>query len=415
MKNLLLILLLFVSETLYAQDSLRITYTQEQDTLEKQRFIDRYENVFMTKVPSRHMLKLSLTFSPNYLFAIENSSLQNTAYGIGYEYKLLPSLSLGSDISVSGGWGGATGYTGTLSANVYGRWYYDMKRRIREGVSVNNFTGNYLAVVAERRWGKAEVDYQLSRIGIEFGLQRRFLNNGRMEFAIGLSYQKYLKGYYPSLLVYGANNKDDFAIASRTSMGLAFGDWKRNKKIALCEILRCDESHTKQWKLLWPRIYLSSQFIQGTAGISYERKFGSKPISVNAQLITDYMRITSKIINATTEQKLTTNDIQIWPSIQLRYYVGQKEALRNGTGGNNLSGIYAGPHSDFVYYKSQTIFSIGRPARHLGLGAVAGYQQTLFKKAYVDVSANLSYNLLKPKPDTKQGLLAVRTGFGLVF
>lgn len=42
----------------FAQDTTRIVFSQEADTLVKQRFIDRYENIFMTKVPTRHMLKL---------------------------------------------------------------------------------------------------------------------------------------------------------------------------------------------------------------------------------------------------------------------------------------------------------------------------------------------------------------------
>lgn len=289
-----------------------------------------------------------------------------------------------------------------------------MNRRIKQGVSVNNFTGNYIAIIAENRWGKAEVDYRLSRIGLEFGMQRRFLNNGRMEFAIGISYQEYLKGYYPSLLMYGSDNKMDWMISSRTSMGLAFGDWKRKRNVALCEVLRCDESINQQWKVLWPRLYLSSQFIQGTFGLAYERRFGSSPIAVNAQLISDYMRIASKIIGASAKQTIVSNDIQLWPSLQFRYYLGRKEALRKGTGGNNLSGMYLGPHADFIYYKSQTIFGVGRRTRHLGPGVVAGYQQTLFKKAYVDFSANLSHNLLKVEPNTKQLLGSVRVGFGLI-
>lgn len=66
MKKLSSILFLFFAfESLHAQDSLRITYSQEQDTIVRQRFIDQYENVFMTKIPTRHMLKLSLVFSPN--------------------------------------------------------------------------------------------------------------------------------------------------------------------------------------------------------------------------------------------------------------------------------------------------------------------------------------------------------------
>jgi hypothetical protein len=395
----------------YSQDSTEIKFSEEQDTLVKQRFIDRYENVFMTKVPTRHMFKLSLTFVPNYLFAVDNNAVQTTSYGLGYEFKISPILSVGTDVFINGGWGGAIGFVGALDGNIYGRWYYDMRHRINEGINVNNFTGNYIAVIAGKRWGKSETDYQLSSIGIEFGLQRRFLNNGRIEFAIGASYQQYSKGHYPIQLGYGVHKASDFAIASRTSMGLAFGDWKRNKNIEMCEVLRCDENISQQWKLLWPKIYLSSQFIQGTIGLAYERKFGSSPVSVNAQVITDYLRIA--LNEPASYPKIISNDVQVWPSLQLRYYLDQKQAIRNGKGGQNLSGLYLGPHSDFVFYQSETIYGEGRPKRHLGLGAAAGFQQTLFGKAYVDLSVSVSHNLLNTQPEVKHLLASFRAGFGI--
>jgi len=395
----------------YSQDSTGIKFSEEQDTLIRQRFIDRYENVFMTKVPTRHMFKLSLTFAPNYLFAVDNNAFQTTSYGLGYEYKISPSLSVGTDVLVNGGWGGNIGFTGSVDGNIYGRWYYDMPRRINEGVNVNNFTGNFVAIVAGKRWGKSEVDYQSSTIGIEFGLQRRFFNNGRIEFAIAASYQRYPEGHYPVQLSYGVHKAADFVIASRTSMGLAFGDWKRNNNLAMCEVFRCDEIVQQQWKLLWPKIYLSSQFIQATVGLAYERKLGSNPISVNGQVITDYMRIVSN--GPAPHPKITSNDIQVWPSLQLRYYLNQKEAMRKGKGGQNLSGLYVGPHSDFVYYQSETIYGEGRPKRHLGFGAAAGLQQTLFRKAYVDLSVSASQNVLNPQPEVKRLLASFRAGFGI--
>jgi hypothetical protein len=414
MKKLVLVFLLFqlLCHGLAAQDSIQITYSQDLDTIVKQRFVDRYENVFMTKVPTRHMFKLSLTFAPNYLFAVDNNAVQTTSYGLGYEYKISSSFSTGADISINGGWGGQTGFAGTLDGTIYGRWYYDMVRRINEGTNVNNFTGNYVAIVAGKRWAKAEDDYQLSNLGIEFGLQRRFLNNGRIEFAIGLAYQKYKEGHYPVQLSYGVYKASDFAITSRTSMGLAFGDWRRNRNKDVCEVLRCDESVQQQWKLLWPKIYLSSQFVQGTIGLAYERKFGNSPVSVNGQVTTDYLRIVSN--RPAPQKKLLSNDVQIWSSLQLRYYLHQKEAMRKGEGGQNLSGLYLGPHSDFVYYRSETIFGERRPKKHFGFGAVTGFQQRLFGKAYLDLSINASYNVLRPQPYVKRLMTSVRLGFGIL-
>jgi hypothetical protein len=230
---------------------------------------------------------------------------------------------------------------------------------------------------------------------------------------VGLAYQSYQRGYYPVLLVEGSNKKSELAISSRTSMGLAFGDWKRSRNAALCDVLHCDALLNQQWKLLWPQVYISSQFANATFGLAYERKLKGAPMSLNTQIEVNYLRIVSDF--GTAGAKLVSNDYQLHPSMQLRYYLDQKEKIRRGIGGNNLSGIYIGPYADYVYYKSSTIFGEGRPKRHLGAGAGFGAQQALFNRAYIDVYANLSYNLLKTSPGAKPLLLSSKIAFGLTF
>src|SRR5690349_4619694 len=63
MKYLLpLLLILLISPTTVAQDTLRVTYSEEPDTLiVRQKFIDRYDNVFMTRVPTRNLFKAGYT------------------------------------------------------------------------------------------------------------------------------------------------------------------------------------------------------------------------------------------------------------------------------------------------------------------------------------------------------------------
>jgi hypothetical protein len=236
MRLLLFILLLLAGPLVHAQDSLAVSFTEEQDSLPKQRFVDRYENVFMTKVPTRHMFKLGLTFLPDYMVSVEKSVHENTQYDLGYEFKMLPSWSVGAELGANGGWATEGRLTGMLTAKLYSRWYYDMRRRISEGKSVNNFTGNFVAVVAERLWGTENVDYRVNKIGLEFGLQRRFFTQSRLELGIGVFYQDYNRSESPYWMVYDVSKSSRFAIASRTSMGLAFGDWKRNKNQAFCEV-----------------------------------------------------------------------------------------------------------------------------------------------------------------------------------
>lgn len=415
-KTVLFLLAVFLYKPAFTQDTTKISYSEEPDTLVKQRFIDKYENVFMTKVPSRHMLKMGLDFYHKDVFGFTAPEVQNITYGFGYEFKLFPAFSLGTNLSVSSGLvddnhKSGTPREGTVTANIYGRWYYDMKRRIREGKSANNFSGNFLALVTEKRW-QYEPDLQrLTQTGIEFGLQRRFLNYGRLEFAIGAYYQKYSNGFYTSDLINTTGKTTDFEISTRSSLGFAFGDWKRTNNIPLCEILYCDEFVNDQWKILWPILRLSNHMTNGTIGFAYERKFGKSPLSINSQILIDYRRSRSDYVIAS--RAVSSKNYQTQPSLQIRYYFLQRKKIKKGTGGNNLSGLYFGPYSDYIKYVYRVSEDPKTTTEHLGIGFTIGYQKTLFRRAYIDVSGAQSWNLLKVPADREKSIGSLRIGFGL--
>ncbi|QRR00813.1 RNA polymerase sigma factor [Dyadobacter sandarakinus] len=95
-KHILVFCLLLSISPAYSQDSSEVKFSEEPDILTRQRFIDRYENVFMTNVPTRHMLKLGLS---QYYQAIpyalsDDKTLNNLSLHLGYEIKFLPAFSL---------------------------------------------------------------------------------------------------------------------------------------------------------------------------------------------------------------------------------------------------------------------------------------------------------------------------------
>jgi hypothetical protein len=409
MKKKLFLFLLVIAGKLHAQDTTKIVYTAEQDTLIKQRFIDRYENVFMTKVPTRHMLKVGLEFVPFGFSDFGNPYQQTQSILVGYEYKLLPAVSLGVNARVRGGWNGGT-LEGTLTANVYGRWYFDMNRRIAEGKSANNFSGNYLAIVGEKNWQSYQNQYPQIKTGVEFGLQRRFFNNGVIDFAVGAYYQRY---EYDSQRDWRITflEKNDFEISTRTTFGFAFGDWKKADHIPACDVFRCDESINNQWKILWPVVKISTNVATGTLGIGYEQKLGNSPVSINTQLLADYKRI--KFKSDSDNLSINGSGYQVQLFVQSRYYFLQKRNIRRGKGGNNLSGFYVGSHMDFVHYQASGIQTHAEMS-HLGAGFTYGYQRTLFRNAYIDISGTQSWNLLRNQPGNNR-LGTFRIGFGLTF
>ena len=175
-----------------SSDSVRITHTQEAGTLEKQRFIDRYDYVFMTKEPTRWMLKIDGNFN-NLLSSevFQRGFLKRVIdFRLGIEHKLNSSFSLALDVTRNNispfTANGLLDYSKIYNSRKHWvtsaelRWYYDMASRIRQGKSSNNFSGNYLSLKYEKAWqnyqsvitgligsnGKWNTDYVLSLIHI---------------------------------------------------------------------------------------------------------------------------------------------------------------------------------------------------------------------------------------------------------
>ncbi|GGB97432.1 hypothetical protein [Dyadobacter sediminis] len=179
--------ILFSSPFSSAQDSIPVQFHQETDTLVKQRFIDRYENVFMTKVPTRHMFKA----------AAVGSEVQGAGINLGYEYKLMPAVSVEASVYAqlsrfNSSLANEFIHLDTKRVDIWGsaklRWYYRMNKRIKKGLNANNFSGGYLALAYEQPLRRDNV-FGTKRIGgfsLLYGFQSRFFNHGFIDFALGI-------------------------------------------------------------------------------------------------------------------------------------------------------------------------------------------------------------------------------------
>jgi hypothetical protein len=404
------VIIICLATVAFGQDSTQIRFTEEADTLfAKQRFIDQYEAVFMTRVPTRHMFKYGSAIYPvnNILFNPNRIGILTAE--VGYEFKISSAISIGANVSLTNKATKDPQSFKTYSANIQGRWYFDMKKRIREGRSANNFSGNYFAVSYNTSKKSPSQSPALTNLGIEFGVQRRLFNDGRIDFAIGLGYQKYRSDYFIEEAAITTEFIKDIALATHTSLGGAFGDWKRTDHLPICEILHCDQELNKQWKILWPNIYLSSRIRKTTFALGYERKLGKSPLSLNAQAYFDYRDIS--LIPKAIYPNFKDQFYQIHPSLQMRYYVLQKYAMRRGLGGNNLSGVYLGPLVDYIDFKSK-FGSEENYAQHLGPGAVFCFKKTLFQRIYFDFSGSWSWNTLHANPGSKTSQSSLRIGLG---
>lgn len=387
------------------QDSLKIIFSEEVDSLPPVRFIDKYENIFMTKVPTRHMLKVGLSqYIQSRPFAIYNDKgFKNSALQLGYEFKLLPAFSVGisGQMPLFGNAIPASWITENISFNGQIRWYYDMKKRIAAGKSANNFSGNYLA--AEYAYlGKST---NQKAIGLRLGFQRRFLNSGFIDFNIGLR-----KG----LSIAEKNLSAGWGIFTEVNLGLAVGDWKRTAKPLLCELIRCDQQIRQHWKIQIPDVKFGQFQKTLGIGVGYEVALGNTPISLNfiynlnLQKANNYLQ--GYFYNQTQSGwfagNTRSNERSQLFSIQPRYYIMQNSRHRKGTGGNGLSGIYSGINLQYAIYRSSHIaesvydshvnswrqeYTFTVNENSLRAGPLLGIQQRLFKNGYIDFNTSCNW------------------------
>jgi hypothetical protein len=255
-RILITLLVLGIAQVSFAQDSLKVSFSQEPDTLVKQRFIDRYENVFMTKVPTRQMFKL----------AVVGSEIQGSGFNLAYEYKVLPSLSVEASVYAQ-----VSRYNDGLAynllhlgvqnvnvwANVKARWYYNMNKRIAKGLNANNFSGAYIGASYEQSLYRPNAfsGRNTARVGLLYGFQSRFFNHGFVDFGVGI-YQRELGQFYEFEGSSAFLATENLVLGTHFNIGLAVGDWKRSKKTLLCDVIFCDEQVNGQLKVQAPNIVL---------------------------------------------------------------------------------------------------------------------------------------------------------------
>ena len=416
-KVIVFLFFVFLTHLSFAQDSTEVIFSQENDTLVNQRFIDRYENVFMTKVPTRHMFKIGISqYYQTIAFALHDDFVwNNTSLQVGYEFKFLPAFSVavsghmpfyGGRIPLSRAWGNSV-----IDAQL--RWFYSMHNRIKSGKSANNFSGNYVAL----NYTMASTQHQLATIGMKFGFQRRFLNSGFMDFALALQQQG--PWFHYGIL-------KNWAFSSQASFGFAFGDWKKANKTPLCDLLRCDELIKDQWKVKLPELTFGDILSRVRLGLAYERKLKTSPFSVNFQFDLalsrgySYMRYRNNrnpdLYNAF--DMFSSKEVSGVFSIQPRYYFLQNRQKLRGIGGNGLSGIYAGINAEYVFYHGRHSKFYERDKvihqKVIRYGPLTGFQQRLFKHGYVDINAFLNYQNKSLTSDKKVGLGArLSIGFAI--
>lgn len=442
MKKLVYVLystLCLLHSTFAQSDSVRITHTQETNTLKNQRYVASYDYALMKNEPTKWMIKAY--------------GIQLVDYRLGVERKLTPSFSMAIDVAYSKN-AARDSYPKRWVNSAEVRWYYNMVNHIKKGKSNTNFSGNYFSLRYETAWKNSSSEeawrksmskdgfsgwnglwntdyysnYYDSQFSLNYGVQRRFYRFGLLDFFVSLNntnerqiHRKvtFLDGnnviasnYYidpnnisQMIETYSINH---WNLTTGFKLGVAFADLKKPAQTRKGEVFRSFETENKLWKTTWPTIKLTSSYQSFSNSIGYEHKIGQSAFSINTYLdlsIFNFIIKNIKQYDSATASTFISNsrNSSFWGnfSIQPRWYFLMNSPVHLRKEGNNLSGIYTGINTKFL--SSYSIFKNDRYStangsilQFMNTGFMLGYQRKLFKNGFIDVNVSKELFFYKP-------------------
>ena len=368
-------------------DSLQYSEEIQEDSMVQ--YLTPLEYAFMMHEETPWMIKANLVLFNS--FDVFNSS-------IIYEHHVDKGFSL------SGGIGfkmkNANAYN---KIQLYGllesRWYYNMLKRVKAGKAKMNLSGNYIAIGTEYKLEFSEYDFSLDpndvtrnvyssimSIYTKWGLQRRFLKDGYVDFGVNTGIDFYLDG----------ERTPRYLISTYINAGFVIANDKETiilNKDKLCSVLRCYASDRFLLKANLIGVFsvgivneeLSYSF---NPQIAAEFKIGTSPFSLNAEV-----RINSRYGNYLYSNN--NSYFGIYSGLEGRWYYNLKKRMLKGKTGNGLSANYiaTGISNNFRKYKydyDDDQFDYNTQGNELGIHLVTGIQRIYAKHVYFDVNLGLT-------------------------
>lgn len=260
--------------------------------------------------------------------------------------------------------------------------------------STTNLSGTYIAIGGGYRLtdanfqGPADAAQTINYVPLfaKWGLQKRFLNHGYVDFGLSAGTQLSLSERIPSRI----------SIGTYVDGGLAFTRDKQKLDFTkLCPVLKCHAADKFLLKTNFVDIVSLSYFGKRITGsiipnISAEFKLGESPFSINTQL--------SSRLEYTRSLDFDYNYFKVFPqfSVEGRYYYNLKRRMLMGKAGNGLSANYIslGPiyNGEYQIYSTQGNRE-GRSRSFAGMNLSTGIQRLIGDHLYFDFNTGLSYGM----------------------
>ena len=395
--NLIHITAIFISfissvQVFAQKDTVFTKITTEYGSLEQQEMTTEAERLFGTHVPTKWVVKFARDLTSNGI--VNNGSTQFNSYnGVGVEFKIKPSVSLGinyfNDRPLSD-------FTDTRYAHLFQieeRWYYKMAKRNAQGKGANNMTGRYLGLQQNIVFNQQFSTFQDPRrteygLSARYGIQNRFKKHGFFDFSAGVGFR-----YAPS--------KDGYDVQRITldqTFRIGLGIFENNKEADFsgnyCTVLRCFNENKQMWKINFlgvlqaGSIYgvsYSNNYASITPNIAFEQKLGDKPFSV--EVSTDLTLSGGRSTNYGYFRNSTIRGRRLsnLANLEFRWYYNQNRRIAKGKSGNTLIGPFMALQTDYNYslaYQKDDTQIVRSRGDDISYNLLWGYQLRIFKHGY---------------------------------
>ncbi len=409
-----IIIALMLCPTVIKAQSDSLSYTQESRQDSTIAYLSPLEYAFMMHEETNWLLKANL------LIATENRNIETLKLSL--EKKIAPGFSLNAVLLNIANFSIGNNLSYGMEFSLESRWYYKMRRNIRENKSTANLSGTYLALGTGYRKVKSDVDYFTVYSNLDFlqvfakwGLQRRFLKRGYVDFGIRAGTNFSLNGIHSPSLQFG----------TYVDAGLAFARDKHKLDFdKLCPVLKC---HSADRFLLKTNLvdiinitYVRKSFFGSfSPNIAAELKIGTSPFSINSKL--------GLRLGYQSSGNYDFNIFSLSPQllVESRYYYNLNRRILMGKSGNGLSANYVSLGALFQgdYWTTQS-YGVKADVSETFIGVLVstGIQRLITDHLYFDLNIGVGYGdnykydgLTKTNSHKEKSILLLGVGIGYRF
>lgn len=405
MKNLLY-LIIFFSITFSTINAQSIPSSNEDTLL----YLTPTEVAFMIDKETKYLLKSSFSARP---FPNAFAHFQNK---ISLEFKLNKSFSLSANFNSTSYIFFGNGFDSDFEIDQFStglelRYYPSLAKRIENGAQANNLSANYISVLTDYNSypNSNQPELRTWTHGISYGMQRRFLNLGFLDYALALRSTKF--NFQQDQMDTPTNRRyHQFSFALETNIGIGLGKRYTLGDDITCPIFKCFRSKQMALKFNINNLFFlqhtlstdqkydvgSQWFFYVNPNIIYEIKIGNTPLSFEQDLMYSFSLSTPNII----DRELTSHSFSYRAGV--KYYFLQRKHIQQGKSGNNLSGAYFFGRgavqqyrtTDLEYVEATNTFTVDHPiVKNVLVEVGYGYQQTVLKNLFYDLNLGLGKNV----------------------